>query len=145
MEPEPSPDEIAAVVRGATDEELQAGLDANRELLLAELFRRMPERLRADRGAGLDAVVEWRVTGRPGGGADRWQLTIHDGRCSLERDGDATPTVAFTIGPLDMLRLASGGANPTKLFVLGRLRVEGDLMLAVRLPGLFAVPRSGGR
>lgn len=131
---------IAALVREADDEQLEAGFEANRDLVLAEAFRRMPTTLRADRARTTRTVAEWRITGRDDGGHDRFQVIVEAGRCAVERDGAADPHVTFTIGPVDFLRLITGGADPARLFLFGRLRVKGDLVLAARLPAWFAVP-----
>ena len=131
---------IAALVREADEEQLQAGFEANRDLMLTEAFRHMPATLRPDKARAARAVAEWRITGREDGGHDRFQVIVEDGRCVVERDGTADADVTFTIGPVDFLRLITGGADPAKLFLFGRLRVKGDLMLAARLPTWFAVP-----
>ena len=43
------PDQFATLIRDATDEQLKEGLATNRELILAEIFRRMPERFEPSR------------------------------------------------------------------------------------------------
>jgi putative sterol carrier protein len=132
--------EIAALVGEASDEQLAAGLAANREAILGEVFRRMPEALRAERARGLRAVVEWRIRDAPGGGHDAWRLEVEDGACRVTREATRDPDVAYEIGAVDFLRLVTGNANGPRLFVFGRLRVEGDLVLAARMPGLFSIP-----
>jgi putative sterol carrier protein len=59
------------------------------------------------------------------------------GRCSVEREGAATPDVVYEVAGVDFLRLVSGQVDGPQLFVSGRIRVEGDLMLAARMPALF--------
>ena len=141
--PEVDADQYAALVAGASDEDLGRGLAENRDLLLDEIFKRMPERFRPDRAGDLDAVVDWRIRGRPDGGDDRWQLAIRNGGCSVVRDGDEEPTVTFTIGPVDFLKLITGNASGPMLFTFGKLKIRGDLLLAARIQSFFEVPRSG--
>ena len=138
-----SPQAFARIVRDATEEQLADGMRANRELILGQVFAQMPENLDAAAAADMDAVVEWRVTGGEGGGHDAWQVTIRDGRATVERGAPAEPQVVFEIGPVDFLRLVAGAVEGPLLFMHGRLRVEGDLVLAVRLPQLFRVPSPG--
>ena len=142
--PEIDADQYAALVADASDEDLERGLAENRELLLGEIFRRMPEQFRPDRAGDLDAVIEWRVRGRPDGGDDRWQLTIRNGACAVVPGGDEEPTVAFTIGPVDFVKLITGNASGPMLFTFGKLKIRGDLLLAARVQSFFEVPRSGG-
>lgn len=136
------PAQFAQLIGGASDEQIQEGLATNRDMILGEIFRRMPEQLDRERTQNVDAVVEWQITGRPDGGTDRYRLVIKHGTCELERDGSAEPAVTYAIGPVDFLKLVSGNASGPQLFVFGKLRIRGDLMLAARMPSLFKIPRA---
>jgi predicted lipid carrier protein YhbT len=136
------PADFARMVRDASDEQLRDGLAVNRELILGEIFRRMAEHLRADRAEGLDAVVEWRILDSPGDEGHRWQVAIRDGWCNVAAGGEREPRVIFSLGPVDFIRLVTGHASGPKLFLVGRLKVEGDLVLAARMPVLFAIPEA---
>ena len=135
-----SPQAFARIVRDASEEQLADGMRANRELILGQVFAQMPENLDGAAAAGVDAVVEWRITGREDGGHDAWQVTIREGRATVERGTPSEPQVVFEIGPVDFLRLVGGAVEGPLLFMHGRLRVDGDLVLAIRLPQLFRVP-----
>ena len=133
------PEQFAALVRDASDEQLEAGFRENREVLLDEIFRRMPEQFDPQRGAGVEAVIEWQVT-RPDGEPDRWQLAIRDGTCTLARDGTAKPDVSLRVAPVDFVKLITGLDAGPKMFVFGRLRIRGNVMLAARMQGWFRMP-----
>lgn len=135
-----SPAELVALVRRADDSQLAAGLAANRDVILAEVFRRMPERLDRERAGDLHAVVEWRILDRPGGGYDRFQVAIQHGTCTVNAQPPDEPRVALTIHPVDFIKLVSGNASGPELLLFGRLEISGDLVLAARLPALFRVP-----
>lgn len=134
------PAEFARLVAGATDEQLAAGIAANREPMLSEIFRQMPSSFDPQAAGDIDAVVEWQVTGGPEGRTDRWQVVLRSGRCHVVRDGDEEPQVVFRIGPLDFVRLVAGQVSGPKLFTFGRLTVRGNLVLATRVPTLFRLP-----
>jgi putative sterol carrier protein len=136
-------EQYASLVAGASDEDLERGLAENRELLLGEIFKRMPERFAPDKAGDLHAVVEWRVGGRPDGGHDRWQLTIKDRACTATPDGDADPNVTLSLGAVDFLKLITGNASGPMMFTFGKLKIRGDLLLAARIQSFFKVPRSG--
>ena len=133
------PDQFAALVREASDEQLEQGMRENREVLLGEIFRRMPEQLDPARAEGVDAVVEWQIT-RPDGEPDRWQLTIREGRCTAAGGAETDPDVSLRVGPVDFVKLITGVENGPKMFVFGRLRIRGNLMLAARMQGWFRMP-----
>ncbi|MDQ3934215.1 MAG: SCP2 sterol-binding domain-containing protein [Actinomycetota bacterium] len=133
------PDQFATLVREASDDQLEEGMRENREVLLEEIFRRMPEQLDPARADDVDAVVEWQIT-RPDGEPDRWQLTIREGRCTAARGAEADPDVSLRVGPVDFVKLITGVENGPKMFVFGRLRIRGNLMLAARMQGWFRMP-----
>ncbi|HEX8743046.1 MAG TPA: SCP2 sterol-binding domain-containing protein [Thermoleophilaceae bacterium] len=134
------PEQFAALVREASDEQLEEGFRANREVLLGEIFRRMPEQFDAERAGAASAVIEWQIT-RPDGEPDRWQLSVRDGRCDCAPGGDAKPDVSYRIAPVDFVKLITGVESGPKMFVFGRLRIRGNLMLAARVQEWFRMPR----
>jgi len=138
------PDQFAALIRNASDEQLQEGLATNRELILGEIFRRFPDRFEPSRAPNVDAVIEWRITDRPDGGQDVYQLVIRSGTCTLAEDQHPDPRVVYEIRPLDFLKLISGNASGPQLFLIGRLKIRGDLFLAARVQSMFKVPRASG-
>jgi putative sterol carrier protein len=142
--PEIDAQQYAALVAGASDDDLERGMAENRDLILDQVFNRMAEHFRADKAGDLDAVIEWRIRGRADGGKDRWQLAIRDGACSVVRNGDEDPTVTLTIGPVEFVKLITGNANGPMMFTFGKLKVRGDLLLAARIQSFFEVPRAEG-
>ena len=133
------PEQFAALVRDASDEQLEQGFRENRDVLLDEIFRRMPEQFDPERGGDAEAVIEWQIT-RPDGEPDRWQLTIRDGRCTCARGVEADPDVSYRVGPVDFVKLITGVEHGPKMFVFGRLRIRGNLMLAARMQSWFRMP-----
>jgi alkyl sulfatase BDS1-like metallo-beta-lactamase superfamily hydrolase len=136
-----APEEFAALVREASDEDIARGLSVNRELILAGIFSSMPARLNPGRAPSGRFVSEWRITGREDGGIDRWQVVIQDGSCQIVRDGDGAADVTFTVGPVDFVKLVTGNASGPRLFFFGRIKVEGDLLSAARYTNYFRTPR----
>jgi putative sterol carrier protein len=133
-------DALARMIRSLPEDQLAAGVRANREPLLEEVFRRFPERV-SEAGRRTEAVLKWRLGGRDGGGYDRWFVVLRDGACEVVKDLDVVPRVTLTLDALDFLKLVTGNASPIKLLATGRLRVRGDLIFAARIPGLFRAPR----
>ena len=97
-----------------------------------ETLWRMPERFDRDAAAGLTAEIEWRI-----GERDRYRLTIADGCCCVERGAATDPDVRLSLSAADLVRLVTGETPVSVLFLRQRLIVEGDVLLASRLPGLF--------
>jgi putative sterol carrier protein len=94
---------------------------------LAKGFRR-------EAAADLTAVYQLRLTG-DGGGV--WQLSIADQQCAVLPGPAERPDVTITMAAGDWVDLLSGRLDGYNAFFQGRIRVEGDLSLALRLQGLF--------
>jgi hypothetical protein len=100
----------------------------------------MPEQIDPARTADVDAVIEWEITGPERDACDSWQLTVSRGTCTCVRDGDADPDVSYRIAPVDFVKLITGIESGPKMFVFGKLRIRGNLMMAARVPSWFRIP-----
>ncbi|GAB7045927.1 hypothetical protein JCM9534A_10530 [Catenuloplanes indicus JCM 9534] len=128
-------------VKAASTAQLEALMGgARRTDVIEEVFRRMPEVFRADRAAGLRAVVHWRI-GRADGGDDHYEMVISDGTCTVSPTRIGTPQLTLTLGAVDFLRLVTGNVHAVLLIMRGRMRTTGDLALTARFPSLFDPPK----
>ncbi len=135
------PAEFARSIASTPDEQLAEGMRSKlRGQILAEIFRRMEEHVDPAKARGTNAVMRWRITGGPDGFVDEWEAVIVDGNCTVSDRPSRPPTVTFTIDGVDFLKLVTGNAAGPKLFMSGRLKVDGDLMFAARAAGLFEIP-----
>jgi putative sterol carrier protein len=136
------PEAYARLVESTADEDLEAGLRENGALILDQIFQAMPTNFKRDAAAGVHVVAEWRVRNRSDRSEARWQVVIDDGSCTVLRDGTRAPDITFSIGGLDFVKLVTANAKGPMLFLLGRLRIKGDLLKAARFQGYFRQPRA---
>jgi hypothetical protein len=136
------PAHFAALVAGAADEQLEAGLRVNREVILHGIFQSMGAQFDSAAAPDARAVLEWRIADGADSAEDAFHVTIAEGRCHAAPATDAPPDVVFRIGALDFLKLVTGNVSPPELFVFGRLAVEGDIVLAARSQSWFRIPRA---
>lgn len=131
---------VARLIREIPDRQLQQRLDGPvRQILLDEIFRRMPAYLDADRAARVHALVAWQITGRPDGGVNEYRTLISGSSCTVgELPG--RPRTTVRTDPVTFLKLVTGNASPPGALLRRRLSIRGDLLFASRLPGLFHVP-----
>ena len=132
---------FARMVVRSSDEQLRRLASGwRRRLILAGILQQMPRRLDRDKASGVHAVANWNITGAASGGSDRVQVRIADGRCRVIRRPEEPAQVTLELDGADFLRLVAGAAEGAELFMTGKLRVEGDLMLTARVPALFRFP-----
>ena len=136
--------ELAALATSATDEQLTAGMSAPaaRQAILDEIFRRMAEHVDAEKAKGSDAVLHWKITDRPDGGVDHYEVVLEDGACTVSDAPTGEPRVTFAVGPAAFLRLVSGAQPGPVLFMAGKLKIEGDLMFASQVATMFRIPQA---
>jgi putative sterol carrier protein len=134
------PDEIDFAAVGAMDDDAFAELMAGdrREQFLATLIDQLVAEFRPDRAQGVDAVLHVKVWDKPGGGYDHFEVVIRDGTCTASSKPAHDPDLTLKANPQDLRALVTGRAGPRRLALRGRLRVQGDLALGMKLPDWFA-------
>ncbi|HET9554960.1 MAG TPA: SCP2 sterol-binding domain-containing protein [Anaeromyxobacteraceae bacterium] len=93
--------------------------------------RHMPERLKAkpDVVAKINAVYQFNISG-PNGGA--WSVDCTNGGAISQGTAPAARcTVAMAEG--DFLNVVNGKLNPQMAFMTGKLKIQGDMGLAMKL------------
>jgi hypothetical protein len=102
-------------------------------LSVKEVFERhMPARLKAkpDVVAKINAVYQFNISG-PGGGAWSVDCTAPGGAISEGTSASARCTVAMT--DADLVNVVNGKLNPQMAFMSGKLKIQGDMGLAMKL------------
>lgn len=135
------PAQFAKSVADTPEEQLADGMRSEfRGQVLGEIFRRMEEHIDVDRTRDVEAVIHFRITGGPDGAVDHWEAVIERGTCTVTDQPSRPPRLTLTMDGVDFLKLVTGNASGPKLFMTGRLKIDGDLMFAARTAGLFEIP-----
>ena len=113
-----------------------------RRVMLTTIFAGMKQRFDPAAAAGVDTVIEWKIRGVAGEPDDRVQVVVRDATCRIRRGGHDTPGVTFSIGAVDLLRLATGATPWQRMLADGSLQIAGDPFVALRLPKLFRLGSS---
>jgi putative sterol carrier protein len=103
--------------------------------LFAELDRRLeanPEPMR-----GLTATYQFNLEGEGGG---VWQLRIVDGHPEILEGAPDVPDTTSTLSVQDYVAMATGEVSGRDLFFAGRMRVDGNPMLGMRLGQIMSAP-----
>ncbi|MDO3683711.1 SCP2 sterol-binding domain-containing protein [Micromonospora sp. C28ISP2-4] len=137
------PKEFAQLVKTTPDAKIAEIMSGEaRGKILSEVFNRMPTLFRADRAGSTNAVIHWNITGRPDGGTDTYEIVIENGTCTASETATRDPKLSLTMGPVEFLKIVSGGANPVMMFMTGKLKAKGDLGLAANIANLFDIPKA---
>ncbi len=84
---------------------------------------------------GIDAVILFELSGDNGG---QWTLTVKDGTVELEEGETASPAMTLSMSAQDFMAMSQGELNPMAAFMQGKLKVTGDMSLAMKLQNILA-------
>jgi putative sterol carrier protein len=133
--------QLVQIVAGATDQQLEELMASDaRQDILDDIFRRMAEHVDQDRARDVTAVVHWKIYDRPEGGYDHYEVVLEGGACTVSQSPSREPAVTLKLKPANFLKLVSGNASGPTMFMTGKLKLEGDVMLASRLTSMFHIP-----
>jgi putative sterol carrier protein len=86
----------------------------------------------SERTRGLTASYRFEVEG-----AGTWRVAVDDGAVSVE-ESDADADCVIQASEKTLLEIVSGKRNPTGALLMGKVKITGDIGLAMRLRDLFA-------
>ena len=99
---------------------------------VAKVIETMQARFNAGAAAGLDLVFQFNIED-----AENYYLSIKDGTCSLTEGNAESPNVALIMDSATLKGVLKGEISGMEAFMTGKLRTEGDMMLALKLGDLF--------
>lgn len=102
----------------------------------ADVFNKISGALAANPGAAesINAVFQFNVTGDNGG---TWVIDARPGSAGVSEGASADAQCQITIADSDWVALTSGKANPMNMFMMGKIKLSGDMGLAMKLQGLL--------
>ena len=93
-------------------------------------FSEIAEGIDPEKIKGLNATYQWKITGDGGG---NWFAVIGDGAVEVNAGESKDPNVTITVSAGNWLDIVNGNLNPQMAFVSGKVQIEGDMMLAMKL------------
>jgi putative sterol carrier protein len=107
------------------------------ELTIEKLMGLMPKAFLPEKAAGIDAVIQYNLSGEQAGD---WIINIAEGKCSVEQGVAEDPRLTLTADAMDYLDIITGKLNAMSAFAGGKLKLKGDLNLAMKLMDFFKLP-----
>ncbi|MBO0642217.1 MAG: SCP2 sterol-binding domain-containing protein [Pseudomonas stutzeri] len=99
---------------------------------VAETFKGMQSKFNPSAAGGLDLVFQFNITD-----AENYYLVVKDGTCDLQQGDSSDANVTLIMDSETMQGIVSGETDGMQAFMGGKLRAEGDMMLALKLSELF--------
>ena len=101
---------------------------------IKDVMTDMPSVFNAGAAKGLKAVYQFDLTGDNGG---KYNLAIDDGKLTPGEGTHASPNITITMSANDYLDMVNGKLNPQMAFMSGKLKIAGDMGLAMKMQQLF--------
>ena len=104
------------------------------EYTMDELVKNHEKAFNPEAAEGVDAVIQYKLTGEEAGD---YIITIKDGKCTTEKGEAENPNMTLTADAQDLKDVLLGKANGMQYFMQGKLKLSGDLNLAMKLTSFF--------
>lgn len=96
-----------------------------------KIISQIPEAFNGEAASDIDATVQYNAS-------TPFYLVIKDGNCAVEEGTAEAPDLSLeTDTEEDMIAMMTGELDGVSAFMSGKLRMDGDLMLAQRLLAAF--------
>jgi putative sterol carrier protein len=105
-------------------------------LTVADLMSKMPGAFLPEKAPGLDAVIQFKFTGAEAGD---WYAVIKDGKVVISKGEHASPKMTLTADSSDYVKIFTGEIDGMQAFMQGKLKLAGDLNLAMKLMQMFKI------
>lgn len=113
--------------------------DTPEGFLVAPYMKLLEEAMADDKDNLIEKVrgiYGFKVTNGPNGAEGYWVINAKTGKGSVTYKGTEKPDVTFIINDIDVVDLISGKLNPQKAFFQGKVKVQGNMGLAMKLVDL---------
>jgi putative sterol carrier protein len=106
-------------------------------LTIADLMEKMPGAFLPEKAQGVNALVHFNFTGAEAG---EWNATIANGKCEVAKGtSPKPPTMTLTADSSDYVKIFTGELDGMSAFMQGKLKLGGDLNLAMKLMQMFKI------
>jgi putative sterol carrier protein len=102
-----------------------------------EIIEALPSAFLPERAKGLKATYQFELTGEGGG---NWVLEITDQQCQVREEVAPDPDATISLAAADYVALVKGELDATRAFMMGRIKVKGNVGLIMKVLDLFQRP-----
>jgi putative sterol carrier protein len=100
----------------------------------AAFFNSVSGKVDSDKIQGMNALYQFMITGDGGG---EWNVKVADGAVAVAEGKADSPSITLTISAENFCDLVEGKLNGQTAFLTGKLKIQGDMTLALKLQSVF--------
>jgi putative sterol carrier protein len=103
-----------------------------------QIVEAMPQYLVSEKAGTTKATIKFDLSGADTG---TWWVKIHDGKAESGKGepGDS-PNLTMSADSADWVKIMTGQMDGTAAFMQGKLKIKGDMGLAIKMQSLFKRP-----
>ncbi len=99
-----------------------------------EYFNELPSKINKDKVKGMNAVYQWDITGNNGG---KWHVILKNDDVKIGGGQAENPNITLTLEDQNFMDLVTGKLNGQMAFLTGKLKIQGDMTLAMKLASII--------
>lgn len=103
---------------------------------VAAFFDQVPDKVNKDKIQGMDCIYQFDITGDDGG---QWNIVIANGDATVNEGAAENPSITLTMDSSNFVNLVQGKLNGQMAFMTGKLKIKGDMALALKLQSVFSL------
>lgn len=96
----------------------------------SDIINSVPSQINLEKARGINALVQFSISGEGGGD---WGVTVDDGKVTVVPGQLSKPQLIIKAKDSDAVRLVNGKLNPIGAFMTGKVKIVGDMALAMKL------------
>lgn len=101
---------------------------------VSEVMKSIPNYFIPEKATGISAVIQCNFSGNQ---ASNWVIEIEDQKCKVEEGFANDPDLTIRADAVTGAKILSGKLDAMRAYLLGKVKVVGDLSLGMKLTGFF--------
>lgn len=102
---------------------------------IKSIFPEMVERLIPEKADGINAVIQFDLSGDNGG---LYWVKVADGKAESGEGSIDNATMTLKSTADDWLAVSTGQMNAMQAFMSGKIKIQGDMSIAMKMQTMFA-------
>jgi putative sterol carrier protein len=103
---------------------------------IQQVFDSMPNQFNPSAAVGVDAIFQFDLSGDNGG---KYWVEVRNQEVAVHPGEHESPSITILATAEDYLKLANGELPPMNAFMQGKVKVKGNMGLAMKLQSLFGL------